>query len=67
MHKLEAIKKLKEANIITNNLIVLPNTSNTSLANNGTHVSLGSIKLTRCLKDRNSAFRVEDEKHIRKI
>jgi hypothetical protein len=62
--QLNAIKKLKEANIITNNLIVLPNTSNTSLANNGTHVSLGSLKLTRFLKDHNSGFQAEDEKYI---
>jgi hypothetical protein len=60
--QLNAIKKLKEANIILHNLVVLPNTSNTSLANNGTHVSLGSLKLTRCLKDGNSGFRPEDEK-----
>jgi hypothetical protein len=62
--QLNAIKKLKEANIITNNLVVLPNVSNTSLANNGTHVSLGSLKLTRCLKNSHSGFRVEDEKYI---
>jgi len=62
--QLNAIKKLKEANIITNNLVVLPNTSNTSLANNGTHVSLGSLKLTALLQDHNSGFRAEDEKYI---
>ncbi|MGD9289930.1 MAG: hypothetical protein PVG74_20090 [Desulfobacterales bacterium] len=62
--QLNAIKKLKEANIITNNLVVLPNTSNTSLANNGTHVSLGSLKLTALLQDQNSGFRAEDEKYI---
>jgi hypothetical protein len=62
--QLNAIKKLKEANIITNNLVVLPNTSNTSLANNGTHVSLGSIKLTRSLRDTHSGFRPEDEKYL---
>jgi hypothetical protein len=62
--QLNAIKKLKEANIITNNLVVLPNISNTSLANNGTHVSLGSRKISRCLSDRNSGFRAEDEKYI---
>jgi len=62
--QLNAIKKLKEANIITNNLVTLPSTSNTSLANNGTHVSLGSLKLTRCLKDSRSGLRAEDEKYI---
>lgn len=44
--QLAAIGKLHEAGIITNNLVVLPNTSNTCLANNGTHVSLGSRLLT---------------------
>nr|MCU0601014.1 hypothetical protein [Desulfobacterales bacterium] len=44
--QLNAVKKLKEANIITNNLVVLPNISNISLANNGTHISLGSFKLS---------------------
>jgi hypothetical protein len=62
--QLNAIKKLKEANIITHNLIVLPNTSNTSLANNGTHISIGSIKLTQCLKDKRSGFRPQDEKYL---
>ncbi len=45
--QLNAIAKLKDAGIITNNLIVLPNTSNTCLANNGIHVSLGSKILTK--------------------
>lgn len=44
--QLNAVGKLKDAGVITNNLIVLPNTSNTCLANNGTHVSLGSRLLT---------------------
>ncbi|MBU0481906.1 MAG: hypothetical protein KKG47_12475 [Proteobacteria bacterium] len=43
---LNAVMKLREAGIIANNLVVLPNTSNVSLANNGTHVSLGSRRLT---------------------
>lgn len=44
--QLNTVGKLKDAGIITNNLIVLPNTSNTCLANNGTHVSLGSQLLS---------------------
>lgn len=44
--QLNTVGKLKDAGIITNNLIVLPNTSNTCLANNGTHVSLGSKVLS---------------------
>lgn len=45
--QLNAMKKLKDAGIITSNLVVLPNTSNISLANNGVHLSLGSRKLSR--------------------
>ncbi|MBM9536095.1 hypothetical protein [Desulfobulbus alkaliphilus] len=44
--QLNTITKLKEAGIIVNNLVVLPNTSSTSLANNGTHITLGSRALT---------------------
>jgi hypothetical protein len=43
--QLNAVAKLREAGIITNNLVVLPNLSNTSLANNGLHMSLGSQRL----------------------
>lgn len=45
--QLNTIAKLKEAGIIVNNLVVLPNTSSTSLANNGTHITLGSGLLSR--------------------
>jgi hypothetical protein len=48
--QLNAVAKLKEAGIITRNLIVLPDVSNTSLANNGTHVSIGSRKLSALLQ-----------------
>ncbi len=44
--QLNAVSKLREAGIIANNLVVLPHTSNISLANNGTHVSLGSRRLS---------------------
>jgi hypothetical protein len=44
--QLNAVAKLREAGIIANDLVVLPNLSSISLANNGTHVSLGSRKLT---------------------
>ena len=44
--QLSAIGKLRDAGILPNNLVVLPNTSNTCLANNGTHVSLGSRQLS---------------------
>ena len=49
--QLHTIAKLKEAGIVTNNLVVLPNTSSTSLANNGTHITLGSRALTRQFKN----------------
>jgi len=60
---LNAVGKLREAGIITRNLVVLPNTSNISLANNGLHVTLGSQKLTRTLRDPNSGFTAAHEKH----
>jgi hypothetical protein len=62
--QLNSIPKLKESGIIVNNLVVLPNLSNISLANNGTHISLGSRKLTGLLADPCSGFRVEDEKFL---
>jgi len=43
---LNAVNKMRDARIITNNLIVLPNTSNTSLSHNGIHVSLGSRRVS---------------------
>ncbi len=49
--QLNTIAKLKEAGIIVNNLVVLPNTSNTCLANNGVHITLGSKVLSRCYGD----------------
>jgi len=61
--QLNAIGKLKNAGIITNNLVVLPNTSNTCLANNGTHVSLGSRVLTTMSADRTSGFTPGVEKY----
>jgi hypothetical protein len=44
--------------------VVLPNTSNICLANNGTHVSLGSRKLTALLKDPASGFTARHEKYL---
>jgi hypothetical protein len=48
--QLNTIAKLRDSGILTNNLVVLPNTSNTCLANNGTHISLGSARLGALLK-----------------
>lgn len=62
--QLNAIAKLREAGIITNNLVTLPNTSNISLANNGTHVSLGSRKLGESLKNQKNGFRRTHEKYL---
>lgn len=59
-----AMRKLREAGILTNNLVVLPNLSNISLANNGTHVSLGSRKLTTLLADDRSGFTRLHEKYL---
>jgi hypothetical protein len=62
--QLNTIGKLKDAGIITKNLVVLPNTSNTCLANNGTHVSLGSSLLTSLAADNGSGFTPTVEKYI---
>ena len=61
--QLNAIIKLRDARINTNNLIVLPNTSNISLSNNGTHVSLGSIRLKQALEDPSSGISAIEEKY----
>jgi len=62
--QLQAVAKLREAGIITNNLVMLPNVSNTSLANNGTHISLGSRLLGGALADPASGFGAAEEKHL---
>lgn len=62
--QLNAVAKLREAGIISNNLVVLPNVSNVSLANNGTHVSLGSRRLGRLLGDPSSGFTRAHEKYL---
>ena len=62
--QLNAVNKLREAGIITSNLVVLPNLSNISLANNGTHVSLGSRKLTALLADGGIRLHPPDEKYL---
>ncbi|HWU39469.1 MAG TPA: hypothetical protein VN203_17615, partial [Candidatus Acidoferrum sp.] len=62
--QLNAVAKMREAGIITSNLVMLPSTSNTSLANNGTHVSLGSRLLSRALGDTTSGFTAAHEKTV---
>ncbi|MBF0243697.1 MAG: hypothetical protein HQL31_00300 [Planctomycetes bacterium] len=61
---LNAAKKLCEAGILVRNLMVIPNTSNISLANNGTHVSLGSRRLGAMLGDPSSGFTRTHEKYF---
>jgi hypothetical protein len=62
--QLNAVAKLREAGIITRNLVVMPNMSNISLANNGTHISIGSLKLTQCLKSSEPSFSSVHEKYL---
>lgn len=52
---LNGVASLREAGIITRNLVVLPSTSNISLANNGTHLSLGSRRLSSMLAGQQDA------------
>jgi len=59
---LNAVAKLRDAGIINSNLVILPNTSNISLANNGTHISLGSKKIQNALEDPNNGFNEAHEK-----
>ena len=62
--QLNAVAKLRDAGIIPNNLVVLPSVSNTSLANNGTHISLGSRLLTARREADDRAFGVAEEKYV---
>ncbi|MBN2231370.1 MAG: hypothetical protein JW781_00930 [Deltaproteobacteria bacterium] len=62
--QLNGVAKLREAGIINNNLVVLPNVSSTSLANNGTHISIGSRRLSAVLAAGDGAFTPADEKYV---
>jgi hypothetical protein len=62
--QLNAVAKLRDSKIILTNLVVLPNLSNVSLANNGTHISIGSKRLTRALADGDSGFGSSHEKNF---
>ena len=62
--QLNSVAKLREAGIIANNLIVLPNPSNVSLANNGIHVSMGSRLLSRALQNEDPADALWQEKWL---
>ena len=62
--RLNGVARLRDAGIITRNIVVLPTLSNISLANNGTHISLGSLKLTEAVKDERSGFTGAQEKYL---
>ncbi len=62
--QLNAVSKLRDAGIIHSNLVVLPNLSNISLANNGTHISLSSRKLSGLFTDPESGFKAPEEKYF---
>ena len=62
--QINGIAKLKEAGIINSNLVTLPSSSNISLANNGTHISIGSKKLGDLLKNSASGFAPAHEKYM---
>ena len=61
--QLNGVKKLRDAGIIHNNLVVMPSTSNLSLANNGVHVSIGSRRLS-ALAAVGETFGARDEKYF---
>jgi len=61
--QLNTIAKLREAGLIVHNLVVLPHTSSICLSNNGTHLSIGSLKLTRALRSGYSGFTEAHEKY----
>ena len=44
--QLNAVAKMRDAGILNSNLVVLPSLSNISLANNGTHLKMGSRLLS---------------------
>ncbi len=61
--KLNTLKKLKDGGFIKSNLVVIPDTSNTCLANNGTHISIGSKRITNLLANNLSEFNHLHEKY----
>lgn len=62
--QLNAVAKLRDAGIILNNLVVLPNVSNTSLANNGVHITLGSNRLSALRRAGLAGFDAAGEKRL---
>jgi hypothetical protein len=62
--QLNTLAKLRESGILTRDLVVLPNTSNTCLANNGTHISIGSRKLGALMSGADPVLTAQDEKYV---
>ena len=62
--QLNAVGKLREAGVITRNLVVLPNTWNISLANNGIHFTLGSRMLGKAFASGETLFGAAQEKRV---
>ena len=61
--RINAVVKLRDGGLISNNRVVLPNTSSVALANNGTHLSLGSKRIGNALMA-NQGFTAAHEKLI---
>lgn len=61
---LNSILKLKEAGILQGNRVYLKGISNISLANNGTHISLGSRKLNALMKSGDTGYGPVYEKYF---
>jgi hypothetical protein len=62
--RLNTMGKLRESGILARDLVTLPTVSNTSLANNGTHISLGSRRLTQLMAAGDPAFTAAEEKRV---
>jgi hypothetical protein len=62
--RLNALYKLREAGIIANDLVVLPKLSNTSLSNNGVHISMGSTMLRSLMEGEKPRLSEAHEKAV---
>ncbi len=60
---LNSILKLKEAGIVSGNRVYLRGISNISLANNGTHISIGSRGLSGMLQSGEASCTIQHEKY----
>jgi len=60
---LNSILKLKEAGIVSGERVYLKGISNISLANNGTHISIGSRKLSEAIKSGGNSYTSCHEKY----